>query len=38
MLTVEDTIDTLHVFQTVSGGIKGVAQAFTLDILSDELL
>ena len=31
-LTVDDIIDTLHVFPTMSEGIKRVAQAFTRDI------
>ncbi|MCH7512199.1 MAG: hypothetical protein IIB19_07530, partial [Chloroflexi bacterium] len=31
-LTVDDIIDTLHVFPTLSEGIKRVAQAFTRDI------
>ena len=31
-LTVNDIIDTLHVFPTLSEGIKRVAQAFTRDI------
>lgn len=31
-LTVDDVIDTLHVFPTLSEGIKRVAQAFTRDI------
>ena len=31
-LTVEDIIDTLHVFPTLSEGIKRVAQAFTRDV------
>ena len=31
-LTVDDIIDTLHVFPTLSEGIKRVAQAFTRDV------
>jgi mercuric reductase len=31
-LTVDDLIDTLHVFRTFSEGIKRVAQAFTHDV------
>ncbi len=31
-LTVDDIIDTLHVFPTLSEGIKRVAQSFTRDI------
>ena len=31
-LTVDDIIDTVHVFPTLSEGIKRVAQAFTRDI------
>ena len=31
-LTIDDIIDTLHVFPTLSEGIKRVAQAFTRDI------
>ena len=31
-LTVEDIIDTIHVFPTLSEGIKRVAQAFTRDV------
>jgi len=31
-LTVDDVIDTLHVFPTLSEGIKRVAQAFTRDV------
>jgi len=32
-LTIEDIIETVHVFPTFSEGIKRVAQAFTRDIL-----
>jgi mercuric reductase len=31
-LTVDDIIDTVHVFPTLSEGIKLAAQAFTRDI------
>jgi mercuric reductase len=31
-LTVDDIIDTVHVFPTLSEGIKRAAQAFTRDI------
>ncbi len=31
-LTIDDIIDTVHVFPTLSEGIKRVAQAFTRDI------
>ena len=31
-LTVEDLVDTVHVFPTLSEGIKRVAQAFTRDV------
>lgn len=31
-LTIDDLIDTLHVFPTLSEGIKRVAQAFTQDV------
>jgi mercuric reductase len=31
-LTVDDIIDTLHVFPTLSEGIKRAAQAFTRDV------
>ena len=31
-LTIDDIIDTLHVFPTLSEGIKRVAQAFTRDV------
>jgi mercuric reductase len=31
-LTVDDIVDTLHVFPTLSEGIKRVAQAFTRDV------
>jgi mercuric reductase len=31
-LTIDDVVDTLHVFPTLSEGIKRVAQAFTRDI------
>ena len=31
-LTVDDIIDTVHVFPTLSEGIKRVAQAFTRDV------
>lgn len=31
-LTIDDIIDTLHVFPTLSEGIKHVAQAFTRDV------
>ena len=31
-LTIDDIIDTVHVFPTLSEGIKRVAQAFTRDV------
>ena len=31
-LTIDDIIDTIHVFPTLSEGIKRVAQAFTRDV------